>query len=386
MKTFFYSDRIVTENGEISGVVAEEKGKILSVGKEAEKPQNGDLVYDFRGMILIPGLVEMHSHGAGGNAFTDSTPGEVAAGCDFLLSHGATSVLPTVTAGPFCRMADAARNIRTVMERHLSQANVIGVHLEGPYLSKKQAGAQCPDYITLPREEEYLPFLREMRGVLRRWDYAPENDPQGNFAKSLRAAGVLAAAAHTDAAYEEMLPSLANGLSLITHLYSCTSTVTRKGGFRSLGVIETAFLSDDLFVEIIADGKHLPKELIQMIVKIKGKEKTALITDSLAIAGTDIRAGTMSGTDFIVEDDVCKLKDRSAFAGSVATPERLLAVLTHACGFSLADAVYMASTTPANILSLPNKGRICAHADADLVILNENLSVDSVFVLGRKVV
>ena len=113
--------------------------------------------------------------------------------------------------------------------------------------------------ITLPREEEYLPFLREMRGVLRRWDYAPENDPQGNFAKSLRAAGVLAAAAHTDAAYEEMLPSLANGLSLITHLYSCTSTVTRKGGFRSLGVIETAFLSDDLFVEIIADGKHLPQ-------------------------------------------------------------------------------------------------------------------------------
>lgn len=386
MKTFFYADRIVTENGELSGAVVEENGTILSVGKETEKPQSGDRVYDLRGRILIPGLLEMHSHGAGGHSFTDTSTEEVAAGCDFLLAHGATSLLPTVTTGPFCRMAEAARHIRTVKEQQLSRAHVLGVHLEGPYLSRRQAGGQCADYITVPREEEYLPFLREMRGVLRRWDFAPEQDPRGSFAKALRDADVLAAAAHTDATYEEMLPALENGLSLITHLYSCTSTVTRKGGFRSLGVIETAFLMDQLYVEIIADGKHLPKELIQMIVKIKGRERTALITDSLSIAGMDVREGSMSGTNYIVEDGVCKLKDRSAFAGSVATPDRLLAVMTQECGFSLADAVYMAATTPANILSLPNKGRISPGADADLVVLNENLSVDSVFVCGRRAV
>ena len=152
-----------------------------------------------------------------------------------------------------------------------------------------------------------------------------------------------------------MQVAIENGCNLITHLYSCTSTITRDHGFRSLGVIESAYLRDELYVEIIADGKHLPPDLIKLIIKIKGTDKVVLITDSLEIAGTDITEGVMSGTEFIVEDGVCKLKDRTAFAGSVATADRLIQTLVDDCGYSIPMAVKMLTEVPAKILNV-NKG------------------------------
>ena len=137
-------------------------------------------------------------------------------------------------------------------------------------------------------------------------------------------------------------------------------------------------------MEIIADGKHLPPDLIKMIIKIKGTDKVALITDSLEIAGTDIKEGTMSGTDFIVEDGVCKLKDRSAFAGSVATADRLIQTLVFDCGFAVAEAVKMLTEIPANILKI-KKGKMAKDYDADIVVFDENINISDIFVAGTKV-
>ena len=151
-----------------------------------------------------------------------------------------------------------------------------------------------------------------------------------------------------------------------------------------MGVIESAYLRDELYVEIIADGKHLSPELIKMIIKIKGTDKVALITDSLEIAGTDIKEGEMSGTEFLVEDGVCKLKDRSAFAGSVATANLLIKTLVKDCGFDVPTAVKMLTETPAQILKL-NKGVLGTGYDADVVVFDENFNVMDVFVDGKKV-
>jgi N-acetylglucosamine-6-phosphate deacetylase len=175
--------------------------------------------------------------------------------------------------------------------------------------------------------------------------------------------------------------AIENGCRLVTHLYSCTSTITRDHGYRSLGVIESAFLRDELYVELIADGSHLPKELVQMIVKIKGADKVALITDSLHIAGTETKEGIMGGTAFIVEDGVCKLRDRSAFAGSVATADKLLQFAVLNCGFDMATAVSMLTAVPAEILRLP-KGKIEAGLDADLTVFDDDFQVSDVFVSG----
>ena len=190
---------------------------------------------------------------------------------------------------------------------------------------------------------------------------------------------------YTAAVNADMVRAIENGCNLITHLYSCTSTVTRNHGFRSLGVIESAYLHDELYVEIIADGKHLPPELIKMIIKIKGTDKVALITDSLEIAGTEIKEGVMSGTEFIVEDGVCKLKDRSAFAGSVATADKLIKTLVNDCGYGVPAAVKMQTEVPAKILGV-NKGMIATGYDADIIVFDEEIKVSDIFIAGRRMV
>ncbi|MBQ3220986.1 MAG: N-acetylglucosamine-6-phosphate deacetylase [Clostridia bacterium] len=371
------SDKIIVGETLFDGYVYAMNGKILEISTQ-DKP--ADICYDCTGRYVSAGFIDMHTHGAGGYAFMNSSVEDVIKGCDYHLAHGTTSIVPTISAGEFETMKQAVVNIHKAKGK--TKGNILGTHLEGPYLSPKQAGAQCPAFITAPKKEDYESLIKEYGESITRWTYAPENDENGEFCKYLTARNIVASAGHTDAKYQDMAVAIENGCNLITHLYSCTSTVTRDHGFRSLGVIESAYLRDELYVEIIADGKHLPPDLIKMIIKIKGTNKVALITDSLEIAGTDIQEGVMSGTEFIVEDGVCKLKDRSAFAGSVATADCLIRTLVNDCGFSIPTAVKMLTKVPAKILGL-NKGEISIGKDSDIIVFNEKICVERVFIGER---
>ena len=380
--TVIKSDRIICPDGILAGYVCINDGIITAV---TDKAPEGEVTYDYTGKYVSPGLIDLHTHGAGGHSFTDSSPEEVAAGCNVHLAHGTTTILPTVMAAPFAVMQKSLADIAAAKQSGQVKSHLLGAHLEGPYLSAEQCGAQCPTYITHPIPEEYEALIAEYGADIARWTYAPENDPHGVFAAYLHSHGILPSAGHTNATYKDIRTAIDNGMQLITHLYSCTSTVTRDHGFRSLGVIESAFLRDDLYVEIIADGKHLPPDLIRMIVKIKGTDKVALVTDSLDIAATDQTSGQFKGgTAFIVEDGVCKLPDRTAFAGSIATADRLIRVMRDECGFDLTNAVYMMTHVPAALMGL-NKGRIQTGADADLIVFDEQIQVSHVFVGGHKV-
>jgi N-acetylglucosamine-6-phosphate deacetylase len=372
------SDRIMVSDGVLDGYVYFEKGRITDVTASVY-PVSQE--YDATGYYVSPGFVDIHTHGGGGHPFEGSVD-EIVDGCNFHLKHGTTSICPTVSAAEFSSMARSVENIRQAMADSRIKGTVIGAHLEGPYLSRKQTGAQCADFITDPREGDYLPLLERYADVIARWSYAPENDEGESFAKALKRYGVVASAGHTDAIYDDMIRAMENGCQLITHLYSCTSTVTRDHGFRRLGVIETAYLMDDLFVEIICDGKHLPPELIRLIYRIKGADRIALVTDSLSLAGTDLTHGFMQSTEFIIEDGVCKLMDRSAFAGSIATADRLLRVAVREAGIPLADAVKMMTATPAAIMNLPHKGHIAPGMDADFVVFDEDIRIKNVFARG----
>lgn len=377
------SDRIILENALFDGYVYIENGSIAAV---TDAQLDCEVLYDFTGEYVSPGLIDLHTHGAGGFGFTDTSPQEVAKGCNVHLAHGTTTILPTVMAAPFEVMQRSLASIASAKQSGLVKGNLIGAHLEGPYLSAAQCGAQSTSYITPPVPKDYEALITRYGADIARWTYAPENDPDGSFAKYLSAHGILPSAGHTDAKYADVAVAIENGMRLITHLYSCTSTVTRDHGFRSLGVIESAYLRDELYVEIIADGKHLPPDLIRMIIKIKGKDKVALVTDSLDIAATDLTGGQFKGGNaFIVEDGVCKLPDRTAFAGSVATADRLIRVVRDECGFDLVSAIYMMTKVPARLLGL-NKGSITKGADADLIVFDEQITVSDVFVGGRKMI
>ena len=154
------------------------------------------------------------------------------------LDHGTTSILPTVMAAPFDVMQRSLADISAAKKSGQVKSNLIGAHLEGPYLSAAQCGAQCPTYITPPIPEEYEALIEKYGTDIARWTYAPENDPDGSFASYLQAHGILPSAGHTDAKYRDVAVAIDHGMRLITHLYSCTSTVTRDHGFRSPGVIE----------------------------------------------------------------------------------------------------------------------------------------------------
>lgn len=378
---YIKSDKIITPHGLFSGYLGIENGKISEISVNA--PANA-VAIDMTGKYVSPGFIDIHTHGGGGYSFTESSQEDIVKGCEFHLSHGTTSILPTVTTGAFDVMREAAMNIKAVREGGRCRANILGVHMEGPYLSPAQCGAQCPEHITEPREDEYTALVSELGDALARWTYAPERDTDAKFCKFMTENGVITSAGHTNATYDHMNTAIAAGCGLVTHLYSCTSTVTRDHGFRSLGVIESTFLRDELCAEIIADGKHLPPELVRMIVKIKGENNVIAVTDSLSIAGSPDKHGVMSGVEYIVEDGVAKLCDRSAFAGSVATMDMLLRVLVDECGFSVARAVKMLSENPARIFA-STKGRLEAGFDADIVCFDDKLCVTDVFVGGERV-
>ena len=381
MITRIKSDRIIVDAAIISGYVYI-KDTVITEVTDRELPFDQEV--DLTGYYVSPGFIDLHTHGGAGHDFVDGED-DVVQGCNFHLAHGTTSICPTISASPFPKMRHAAEAVEKAMKNPALKSNVIGAHMEGPYLSVAQCGGQCPDFITPPIREDYESLIAAHGDAIARWTYAPENDPDGTFCRYLKQNGIVASAGHTNATYKDMQQAMENGCSLITHLYSCTSTITRKQGFRQLGVLETAMLHDELYAEIISDGCHLPPELIRLIVKIKGIDRIALITDSLAVAGTEAKEGFSLGTAYIIEDDVCKLADRSAFAGSIATADMLIRVITQKAGLPLTDAVHMMSAVPARIMGL-NKGILTPGKDADIVAFDEDVNIKSVFVMGKQVI
>jgi N-acetylglucosamine-6-phosphate deacetylase len=273
--------------------------------------------------------------------------------------------------------------------KNMNGAQFLGMHLEGPYFAMNQRGAQDPRFIRDPDPAEYEYILSQSASV-RRWSAAPELKGAIEFGRYMRSKNVLPALAHTDATYEEVIVAFENGYTLATHLYSAMSGVTRKNAFRYAGVIESAFIIDEMDVEIIADGVHLPAPLLKLVYKIKGADRIALITDAMRASGMppgESMLGSLSnGLKVIVEDDVAKLPDRSSFAGSVATADRLVRTMVTAGEVPLTDAIKMITATPARILGVSEqKGSLLDGKDADIVIFDKNINILMTMVRGRVV-
>lgn len=352
---------IIIEDDKISAVVP--KGTII--GKKTS----------LGGRYIAPGFIDIHCHGGDGAEFIDGTEESVKKACDIHYKHGTRVMYPTISA------ADTETVIKSLeaLKKAAEECSVIipGVHLEGPYLSALMCGGQDPDSVRAPDENEYKKLYEKSGGFIKRWTYAPEND-DGKFLEFMKENGIVPSIGHTAAEYCHIKSAFEGGCELVTHLYSCTSTVTRKGGFRSLGVIESAFVIKDMFVEAIADGKHLPPELLKMIVDIKGAEKVCLVTDAIRPGGLgeafDGKEYTDCPVPFVIEDGVAKLIDRSAFAGSIATADILLKTAVGA-GISIEKSVLMLTETPAKAMGLEGFGRIDEGYSAVFTVFDEELNI-----------
>jgi N-acetylglucosamine-6-phosphate deacetylase len=342
---------------------------------------------DAGGLFIAPGFIDIHVHGGGGHDFMDNTVEAFLEIAKIHARYGTTSMFPTTLSG----LTEDIVNTLEIYERacplNESGAQFMGIHLEGPYFAMNQRGAQDPRYIRDPDSAEYEYIVSKSKSI-RRWSAAPELKGAIPFARYLKSKGILVSLAHTDAIYEEVIEAFENGYTLATHLYSGMSGVTRRNAFRYAGVIESAFIIDEMNVEIIADGVHLPAPLLKLIFKIKGPDKIALITDSMRAAGMpageSVIGNLHTGLKVIVEDGVSKLPDRTSFAGSVATADRLVRTMITMAGVSLPDAIRMITHTPASIMNISgHKGSLTAGKDADIVIFDENISVQTTMVKGN---
>ncbi|MGV3686426.1 MAG: N-acetylglucosamine-6-phosphate deacetylase [Daejeonella sp.] len=361
-------------------------GKIVQVTQQ--QVDFADAVnIDAQGKYVSPGFIDIHVHGGGGHDFMDGSEEAFLKIAETHAKYGTTGLMPTTLTSELDELYHTLDLYKQADRNNHRGAQFLGMHLEGPYFSVKQCGAQDPRYIRNPDPKEYMDILSRSSDI-KRWSAAPELAGAIEFGNHLRSKNILVAMAHTDAIYEEALEAFEAGYTLATHFYSCMSGVTRRECFRYAGVIETAYLLDEMDVEIIADGIHLPASLLKLIYKIKGPDRIALITDSMRAAGMppgeSILGSKHNGLKVIVEDGVAKLPDRTSFAGSVATSDRLVRNMVNMANVPLLEAVKMASLTPANILGINDaKGSLIKGKDADIVIFDEDIQVSTTIVQGR---
>ncbi|MBP3361998.1 MAG: N-acetylglucosamine-6-phosphate deacetylase [Clostridia bacterium] len=357
--------------------------KILAV-TEKQMPHDRDI--DAGGYYVSAGFIDIHVHGGGGFDFTDGGARPILAAASFHSEHGTTTVLPTMPAAEPMQIEQFLYDVQTAMTENDANVNIYGAHLEGPYLSKEQCGALDISYMRSPNEAEYKKIAKDYSGVLKRWTFAPELSGSSEFYNYIKN-NIVGSVGHSNAVFDDVKSVYDDGCRLITHLYSAMSTITRKQGFRQLGVVESAFLLDEMAVEIIADLRHLPAELIKLIYRIKGVDNICLITDAMRGAGMpdgqSVLGNIKNGLPCIIEDGVAKLVDRSAFAGSVATADMLVRNCVKKLGIDIASAVKMITINPARAMGIKNKGDIKEGMDADIVLFDSNINIKKVIVMGR---
>lgn len=388
MKTIkIINGTIVTGGKTFVGNVVLEEGKIMYAGEGDIHVSEDAEIIDASGLYVAPGFIDMHTHGAGGADFMDGTVEAYLTAARTHAVHGTTLLYPTTLTSTNESLYSSFETYSKAKELNKDGAQFGGMHLEGPYFSPAFAGAQDPRYLRNPRPEEYLEILDKCP-ALSRWSFAPELEGAPEFAAELHRRGIVASIGHTNATFGECDQAYKSGANLMTHFYSCMSTVSRRNAFRYAGTIEYGYIQDGMNIEIIADGIHVPQDLLHLLLKIKPVERMCLVTDSMRGAGMpegpSILGGLADGQEVIVEDGVAKLLDKSAFAGSVATADRLVRTMVQIAGCSVADAVRMMTENPARVMGISDaKGSLSVGKDADVVIFDGDINVKNTIIGGK---
>lgn len=387
-KTIIKNAKVVTDKIREASIIIEDS-KIVAIDSNNIGTSENDTVIDAKSLYATPGFIELHSHGAGGADFMDGTVEAFNQACETHLEHGVTTLLPTTVAAKDEEYINTINAIKKTKELRKDRQNVQGLHFEGPFFPLDRAGGMDERYIQDPNPSLYEKLIEESEGLIARWSSAPELKGTLEFGDYCQKHGIVTSIAHTNATIKDVIKAKEHGFNHITHLYSDMSTITKESGFRILGVLECAFYMKDLWVEVIADGCHLPSDLLKMIYNLIGPERLQLCSDSIRPAGTDsegkeVIVGSLeNGIKGIVEDGVAKMMDRTAFLGSIALGNDLVKRTMKAAEIGLPETCRMLCENPAKIMNLSDKGILAPGKDADIVLLNSDINVEKVFYKGK---
>ena len=395
MRTLIHNVKLVTPDGIIdNAAVLILDGKIEYVSTDGAMILPAvDESFDGEGHYLSAGFIDIHVHGGGGHDFMDGTSEAFEGALASHMAHGTTSCVPTTLTAEDDELFQVFETAKRFKESSaaVTLPEILGVHLEGPYVAPEMAGAQDPKYIKTPDDGSWKRIVEAADGELLIWTVAPELPGADEISAALKGSGIVFSAGHSCAKYSDVLRAIDSGYTMATHLYSSMSTIIRENGYRVPGLLEASLLHDEICAEVIADGLHLPPELLRLVYKTKGKERMVLVTDAMRGAGMpdgDYILGSLKrGQTVSVFDGIAHMPDGISFAGSVCTADRLVRTMTKKAGVPLCEAVAMLTENPAREIGVAHrKGSVKVGCDADLVLFDEDVNVKAVWCRGTKTI
>ena len=380
----FQNARLILPDRIQTGALRIKDAKIAGLGNLSPEP--GEPTTDLGGRYLAPGFIDIHVHGAVRRDTMEAAPRAFDAITSHHASRGTTALtLTTVvaTSADLHRVLDAADSYQ---QRPPTGAEVLGVHLEGPYFSPAKPGAHQPHLIRNPDPAEYLPLI-DRKGLVTQMTVAPELPGALPLINALAERGIIASGGHSDAWDEEAAAAFAHGMRHVTHTYNCMSSQRRRGPYRAAGLLEFAMGEPEITCELIADGHHVSPTLIRALYQAKGPDAIALVTDAAGGAGLrDSETYKLGEIAAVVRNGVGMLTDESALASSVCGMIDCVRNMVQMADVPLAEAVRMAGLTPARALGITSrKGQLLIGGDADLVVFDDNFTVQTTWVGGRTV-
>jgi len=359
-------------------ILVNEIGKIVEIGEGNTGTLNYDVIVDGEGMSLIPGLIDVHIHGGNGYSFMDGSYEALAEISSFHAKHGTTSFLATTSTASKERIIKALNCAFESYEKGMPGADLIGVHLEGPFINEKRSGAQEKSDIRLPSIDEINQYLQASNNLIKLVTLAPEVENGFEAVKHFTECGVTVSIGHSDANFQEVQKSIQVGATHTTHHFNGMSPIHH----REPGVAGAGMVLKELTTEIIADGIHVHPEMVKLLFDVKGVWNTCAITDAVFCAG--LPDGEYERV-YVTKGQVY-LSDGSTLAGSTLTMIQSLKNVISFTGYSLFDILPSYTMVPARQAKIDHlKGSIEKGKDADFLIVDDELSIVSTYVKGIEV-